>query len=417
MMFNNLTFTTCCFLIFSASNALSQESAAVKAYRQGDGNYVQSAVPFLTIAPDSRAGAMGDAGVATSADVNSMHWNPAKFAFTEKQAAISVSYSPWLRNLVNDINLAYLTGYYHISKDQVIASSLRYFSLGEIQFTDGNGDPTRTVKPNELAFDAAYSRLLGPNFSMALAFRFVHSDLSLNETVDNVDTKPGQTFAGDIAAYYSKDLKIQEYNSKLAFGINISNIGSKISYTSGSDQDFIPTNLRLGSSLYMDFDPYNSLTVALDFNKLLVPTPPIYLQDITGVTDSIGTDGQKVIQYGKNPNVGIITGMIQSFYDAPGVQSNGKVNVFKEELEEVTYSLGLEYWYRKQFAIRGGYFHESQAKGNRKYFTLGVGLKMNVFGFDFSYLIPASSNNPLANTLRFSLSLDFDNVAKKNNGA
>lgn len=372
---------------------IDSQTLSTKGELNGQTNYVESAVPFLTIAPDSRGGAMGDAGVATSPDINSMHWNPAKFAFIDGNAGISISYTPWLRNLIGDIDLAYLTGYYRINREQVVASSLRYFSLGEIEFTNNSGTYERFIKPNELAFDVAYSRLFGEKISGAIAFRYIRSDLSQGQTVENIETKAGQSFAADLAVYYNTDLKISDKISKLAFGVNISNIGSKMSYTDENQKDFLPTNLRLGGALTVDFDQYNSFTFSTDLNKLLVPTRPIY-----------GTDS--TIIKGMNPNVSVVTGMFQSFYDAPGG--------FKEELQEITYSIGAEYWYRKQLAIRGGYFHESPNKGNRKFFTMGVGLKLNVIGLDFSYLV-SNNNNPLARTLRFSISLDFDGLKKNKN--
>lgn len=360
-------------------------------------NPVESAVPFLTIAPDSRSGGMGDVGVATSPDINSMHWNPAKYAFIDNDAGFSISYSPWLRNLVNDINLAYLSFYKRIDKQQVIAASLLYFSLGEINFMDDQGNPIRPGKPNEFALDVAYSRLFGEHFSGGIAFRYIRSDLSTGLDVDGIGTKAGQAFAADASLFYNKDVTLGEKNSKLAFGLNISNMGNKITYTSNQDKDFIPINLRLGGALTVDLDDYNSVTFASDVNKLLVPTRPVYFSQVDGSDSS-------AIKYGKDPNVPVVKGIFQSFYDAPGG--------FEEELREITYSFGLEYWYRKQFALRGGYFHENEYKGNRKFFSMGVGLKMNVLGLDFSYLIPTYANHPLANTVRFTISFDFGAIRK-----
>lgn len=365
-------------------------------------NPVESAVPFLTIAPDSRSGGMGDVGAATSPDINSMHWNPAKYAFIENEGGVCISYSPWLRNLVGDIDLAYLSAYKRIDRQQVIAASLLYFSLGEIDFTDDNGQLIRPGKPNEFAIDVAYSRLFGEHFSGGIAFRYIRSDLSTGLSVSGIDTKAGQAFASDVSVYYNTKLKLWDRDSKLAFGLNISNMGNKISYTSDLDKDFIPINMRLGGAFTYDFDAYNSITLAADVNKLLVPTRPVYWTDISGKDSTV--NDQKVIRFGKDPNVPVVKGMFQSFYDSPGG--------FEEELREITYSFGLEYWYRKQFAIRGGYFHENEYKGNRKFFTMGVGLKLNVLGLDFSYLIPTYAHHPLANTLRFSISFDFDAFRK-----
>lgn len=365
-------------------------------------NPVESAVPFLTIAPDSRAGGMGDVGAATTPDINSMHWNPAKYAFMENEGGISISYSPWLRNLVGDIDLAYLSFYKRIDRQQVIAASLLYFSLGEIDFTDDNGNSIKPGKPNEFSLDVAYSRLFGDNFSGGIGFRYIRSDLSTGIPVNGVPTKAGQAFAADASLYYNQDITLGDKDAKMAYGLNISNIGTKITYTSDQDKDFIPTNLRLGGALTVNLDDYNSFTLAADVNKLLVPTRPVYWTKADG-SDSI-IDGKRIIKFGKDPNVPVVKGIFQSFYDSPGG--------FSEELREITYSFGVEYWYRKQFAIRGGYFHENEYKGNRKFFTVGLGLKLNVLGLDFSYLIPTYANHPLANTLRFSIAFDFDAFRK-----
>jgi hypothetical protein len=385
-------------ILGSLSNVYSQIS--VDELSGKTNNPVESAVPFLTISPDSRAGAMGDAGVATSPDVNSLHWNPAKYAFIDNEMGFAFSYTPWLRNLVGDIDLAYLTGYKRIDKFQTVAASLLYFALGDIDFTDRNGEFLKTAKPNEFAIDVAYARAFSQKFSGGLAFRFIHSDLSNGMSVNGTATSAGNAFAADISAYYNTALTISEYNSKLAFGIDISNIGNKMTYNQNEmNKDFLPMNFRLGGALTMDINEYNSFTFTTDINKLLVPTNPVKSGDS--------------ILYGKDTDVPVVVAIFQSFWDAPGVPGkDGKRSVFKEEMREFTYSLGVEYWYRKQFAIRSGYFHEAETKGNRKYFTVGLGLKLNVIGFDFSYLIPQKANNPLANTLRFTLSLDFDAFRK-----
>lgn len=389
-------------LLVTGSNAFSQGRTYSKAELNGQLNAVQSAVPFLTIAPDSRAGAMGDAGVATSPDINSMHWNPAKYAFIEKNSGISVSYTPWLRHLVSDIDLATLAGFYRIDKQQVVAASLVYFSLGDIQFRDDNGIDQKTAKPNEFSFDVAYSRQFGQYISGGIAFRYIRSDLASGTVTNGTEAKAGNAFAADISAFYTRKIKISGKESNMSFGVNISNIGNKMSYTEElKNKDFLPINLRLGGALTVNFDEYNSITGTADINKLLVPTPPAVLKSYKG-GDSLVNDQRVII--GKEDDVSVVTGMFQSFYDAPGG--------FKEEMREINYSLGLEYWYRKQFAIRAGYFHESEFKGNRKYYTLGAGLKLNVFGIDFSYLVPSAANNPLANTLRFTLTFDMDSFRK-----
>ena len=404
-MLKNLTISTAAFLFIFNLNVFSQGQTHTITPNElsGQMNVVSSAVPFLTISPDSRAGAMGDVGVATSPDINSMHWNPAKYAFIENQAGIAISYTPWLKYLVNDINLATLSGFYRIDNRQVIAGSLVYFSLGEIDFRDGNGAPIKQGKPNEFSFDAAYSRMFGDHFSGGVAFRYIRSDLASGTYVNSVETKAGQAFAADISAYYNKKVKLSDRDGKIAFGIDISNIGTKMSYTDGlKNKNFLPTNLRLGGALTVDFDAYNSMTFSTDINKLLIPTPPFYLTNSQG-GDSLNADKTRAIK-GELSDVGVVQGMLQSFYDAPGG--------FKEEMKEFIYSFGIEYWYRKQFALRGGYFHEAETKGNRKYFTMGCGLKFNVFGLDFSYLVPTAANNPLANTLRFTLTFDFDAFRK-----
>jgi len=377
---------------FGGAKAYSQASS-------GELNAIQTVVPFLTIAPDSRAGAMGDAGVATSPDCYSMHWNPAKFAFIDGKGGVGISYSPWLRALVPDINIAYLAGYVRIDSKQVVSSSLLYSSLGDIPFTDDFGNLQRNFTPNEWAFDMGYSRLFSKNFSGGIAFRFIYSNLTGGTYSGGTATKPGISFAADISGYYHKEIKIADKDGILGFGLNFSNIGSKMSYTDSKEPDFIPMNMRLGSSATIKLDNYNTLSLAVDFNKLLVPTPPKYFNK--AISDSIIA--------GKDPNVSVPVAIFQSFYDAPGG--------FKEEMREITVSLGAEYWYNNQFALRAGYFHESETKGNRKYFTAGAGFRMNIFALDFSYLMPLAQNHPLARTLRFSLSFEFNSLrnASKSN--
>jgi len=356
-------------------------------------NTITTAVPFLTIAPDSRAGGMGDLGVATSPDANSQHWNPAKYSFIEEDFGVSISYTPWLRALVDDIELLYLTGYKRFKKGNAIAASLRYFSLGNITFTDINGSTIRDYKPNEFAFDVSYSMILTDGFSGAVALRYINSNLTNGISASSSDAHPGRAVAGNIALFYTKDIKLAGKPSNMSYGLHVSNIGNKISYTDDSEANFLPTNLRLGGTLTHNIDEYNSLMFGVDFNKLLVPTPPIY-------------DVNNEITAGKDPDVSVTTGMWQSFNDAPGGS--------KEEFREITMSFGLEYWYNKKFALRTGYFHEHETKGNRKFFTMGLGLKLNVFQLDFAYLL-AQQNNPLENTLRFSLLFDFNGMSKQEN--
>ncbi|MCD6332789.1 MAG: type IX secretion system outer membrane channel protein PorV, partial [Bacteroidales bacterium] len=335
-----------------------------------------------------------DAGVALSPDANAMHWNPAKYAFVQDDFGMAISYTPWLRRLIPDINLAYLSGYKRIDQYQTIGFSLLYFSLGNIAFTNIVGAPMGDFNPNEFSIDGAYARSFSDRFSGSLAFRFIYSNLTGGVPTGGVESHAGIAFASDISLFYqNNDLMAGNYDASFAWGMNISNIGSKISYTQNSDKDFIPINLRLGAAYTINFDDYNKLTGTIDINKLLVPTPPVYYPD------SVDINGDPVIEAGYDPNVSVPVGMFRSFYDAP--------NGFTEEIHELTYSFGLEYWYQNQFAIRGGYFTEHATKGNRKYFTLGVGLRLNVFGLDFAYLVPIYQNNPLANTLRFSLLFNF----------
>lgn len=368
-------------------------------------NTITTAVPFLIIAPDSRGGAMGDAGVSTSPDANSIHWNPSKLAFSDKNLGFSLNYTPWLKSLVNDIHLAYLSGYKKIGKDQALGGSLRYFSLGEIVFTDPNGNTISTFKPNEFALDAAYSRKLSEYVSGGLALRYIYSNLTGGINVQGANSKAGQSVAADIAMYYRKPgISLGEKKGTFAFGVNISNIGSKISYTETSEKDFIPINLRFGPTLTTHLDDYNDLSFTLDLNKLLVPTTPVYDTLASGAPRLV--NGQKVILHGKDPDRPVAAGMFQSFSDAPGG--------FSEEISEFTLSVGMEYWYDKLFAFRAGYFYEDPFKGARNYVTFGAGLKYNVFGIDLSYLIATRNNSPLANTLRFTLHFDFDAFKSQN---
>ena len=359
-------------------------------------NTITTAVPFLLISPDSKAGAMGDVGVATTPDANSLHWNPAKLAFVDDDMGFSMSYVPWLRALVPDINLSYLAGYRKLNDNETIGLELRYFSLGDITFTDILGTTIGQYKPSEFALGTSYARKLSDNFSLAISGRYIYSNLTGGQSAGGIPTVAGQSIAADIAGYYAKPIRISGKDVDLAIGGNISNIGNKISYTETAVRDFIPINLRLGTALGTEFDDYNKMSVAFDINKLLVPTPPVY------------KDGE--IVEGQDPDVSVVSGIFQSFGDAPGG--------FKEEMREINYSIGTEYWYANQFAIRAGYFFEHNTKGGRKFFTFGSGVKYNVFALDFSYLINASrainGNNPLANTMRFTLVFDFGAMDEMN---
>lgn len=371
-------------------------------------NVITTAVPFLMIAPDARAGSMGDVGVSSNPDVYSMHWNPAKYAVMESDMSVGLSYSPWLRNLVPDMNLAYLAFAKRVDQNSSVAATLRFFTLGDIQFTDEFGGDNGTYRPSEWALDATYSRKLTDHLSGAVAGRFIYSNLTLGQNVGGASTSAGISAAADVAVYWEKEVAMfRDIDSRLAWGINISNIGTKLGYSSSSiKKDFIPTNLRFGPTLHLTIDDYNEISFSLDVNKLLVPTPPIYKRDsVTGNPIPIpGTDKYEILS-GIDDEVSVVAGILQSFYDSPGG--------FEEEMRELSLSFGAEYWYNKVFAIRGGAFYEDATKGNRKFFTLGAGLRYNVFGLDFSYLIPIDSrNNPLQNTLRFALTFDLD--ANKN---
>ncbi len=369
-------------------------------------NTITTAVPFLLIAPDSRSGALGDAGVATSADANSIHWNPSKMAFIDKEMGLSISYSPWLRKLVPDISLSYVSFYKKLGKDHTLGASLRYFSLGDIQFTSDQGESLGDFRPNEFAVDVAYARKLGDKLSGGIAARYIYSNLTGGIDVSGVGTRAGTSFAVDVSAFYTNpEINLFGQDAILNVGLNISNIGAKISYTDDANKDFIPINMKLGQSLTFVLDDYNSVSLVTDVNKLLVPTPPIYKIDASGSPVLDPVTNEPVIESGMNPNVGVMGGIAQSFYDAPGGMT--------EELREYNLSLGLEYWYNKQFAIRAGYFNEHVTKGNRKYITAGLGLKMSVFTIDMSYLIATTQNNPLANTLRFTLMFNFDDFNKQ----
>ena len=360
-------------------------------------NTISTSVPFLLIAPDSRAGAMGDVGAATSPDHNSIHWNASKLAFIEDERGVSLSYTPWLQDLVPEISLSYLSGFKRLNSRSTIAGSMRYFSLGEIQFTDAQGQFISNFNPNEFTIDGAYSMKLSKNFSSGLAMRYIFSNLTGGIQIPDGGgaTKPGTSFAVDLSSYFQSDkFDIDDKEAYFAAGLNISNVGNKISYTDGGEEFFLPANGRLGANLFMELDDYNTISFAFDINKLLVPPPPKY--------DSLATvPGPENIISGKDPNVGVLQGIFQSFSDAPGG--------LQEELNELMYSVGAEYWYMNQFAFRGGYFHEHETKGARKYFTVGVGLKMNVFSLDMAFLLPATRGirSPLANTLRFTLLFDM----------
>ena len=358
-------------------------------------NPVTTSVTSLSIAPDARAGGMGDVGAATEADVNSQFWNPAKYPFCVGRAGVAISYTPWLRKIVSDINLANLSGFYRIGNYSALSASLRYFSLGEVEL--GWGDESgatqgMTINPYELALDVAYSRMLSEYFSMGVAMRFIFSDITYDYTSES---SPGKAFAADIAMYYSNYIMMARRECNLAVGLNISNIGSKISYGGTDNSEFIPTNLRLGLNLTIPFDEYNRFSIATDLNKMLVPTYPKREED---ETDNDYTDRVQRDYYDISP----IAGIFKSFADAPGG--------FKEELQEIQWSIGAEYSYNDRFFVRLGYHDEAANKGNRKYITAGAGFHMSVFALDAAYVFSTAQSNPLDQTMRFSLAFDLDGM-------
>jgi len=382
-------------LIFMFSISLVAVGQTLATGQEVKYNPISTAVPFLTITPDSRHGAMGDVGVATSPDANSQYLNPSKYAFAEGKFGFSLSYTPWLRQLVNDINLAYMAGYYRIDNNQVIGSSLRFFSMGDITLTGQDQTTIGTVSPSEFAIDFSYSRKLSDRLSGGVALRYIRSDLSGGIGAETYTA--GNAFATDVSFYYFNQWGGTGASKSIAFGINLSNIGSKISYDQGSNKEFLPANMRIGTTYTSELDDFNSFSFSLDFNKLLVPTPTTQL--------TYDSNGSVVVLPDNTTNKSVINSIFSSFTDAPGG--------LKEELQEFTISTGAEYWYNKQFALRAGYFSESQNKGNRKFFTAGVGVKMNIAAIDFSYVIPVQRNNPLANTIRFTLLFDVNSFNKK----
>jgi hypothetical protein len=408
-------------MINKIRNTVIFSFVAMSAFGQGSGvtddqlqlNTITTAVPFMSITPDSRAGAMGDAGTALSASSTSIYWNTSMLNFAEEKSAISISYTPWLRQLTNDIHLSYLSGYYKINDRHAIGGALRYFNLGEITFTDESANIIREDKPSEFELTAGYAFRLSDKMSVGINGKFVYSNLTGGLPVAGVETKPGVAGATDISFTYSSDeAKIGSTRGTYNFAATINNVGNKIAYSSVSSgfRDFLPMNLKIGNAFVADFDAYNKVTFSLDIQKLLVPTPPTY--------DFV--DGEVVRIAGRDNNVGVISGMLQSFYDAPGVvltdevsgdylqNDDGSYQIkkgsrFLEELTEINLAAGMEWWYNDVFALRGGFFYEHNNKGARQFFNLGAGFKYNKFGIDISYLAALRRNNPLANTLRFTL--------------
>ncbi len=389
--------------------AQCQPNPTTGVWEDSDGNpcvnTIITAVPFLRIVPEARSGAMGDAGIATSADANSMHFNTSKLAFAENDFGISATYTPWLRSLgLTDVYMAYLSGYgkFGDKKDQAVGGAIRFFSLGQINYTNDNGEPIGQGRPNEFELNVAYARKLTDNFSVGVGAKFIYSNLAAGQEVGGIEIQPGITGAADLSFTFDKPIDIGDKDGNIAVGLSITNIGPKITYTNSINRDYIPTNLGIGTAFTMNLDDFNSLTFALDLNKMMVPTPPFSQENDNGeIVDQDGNpidaDGDGQPDYKQQ---GLIGAMFGSFGDAP--------NGFSEEMNEWMISFGAEYWYDKQFAVRTGYYWEHPTKGNRQFFTVGLGIKYSIFGLNFSYLVPTSNQrNPLDNTLRFSLLFDF----------
>ena len=375
-------------LCFSAVNtAIGQTLLG----QDDENRVISSAVPFLMISPDARASGMGDVGVATSPDAYSVFWNPAKVVYMDNSDGLAMSYTPWLSKIVNDMFITYLSGYHKITKEQAVTLGLRYFDLGDFNFTDAQGNNIGEFAPREFSLDAGYSRMLTEKLSIGIVIKYIRSNLTGNFSAGGNDARPGSTAASDVGIYYRTDLTAGGKQSQLALGAHISNIGGKITYSDEFSKEFLPANLRLGGTYTMELDPLNRMSFSLDLNKLLVPTPPIR------------DDNGQIIR-GKDPNRSMLSGVFGSFSDAP--------DGFNEEIKEFTLSVGTEYWFNNSFAGRAGYFTESDMKGGRKYFSLGLGFRYQVFGIDFAYMMP-KREHPLAETLRFTLVFNFENATEE----
>lgn len=397
--------------LFAAANVYAQPNSGGATDDDLQLNTITTALPFMAITPDSRAGGMGDAGTALSGSSTSIYWNTSMLIFAEDESEISISYTPWLRQLTNDIHLSYLSGYVKLGERHAVGGAMRYFSLGEITFTDQSGEYIRNDKPSEFEFTGSYAFRLGQRTSIGLNGKFAYSNLTGGLPVEGVDTKAAMAGAADLSfTYFNDEAKLGDMKADYTFATTINNLGNKVSYSSLQNRDFIPMNIKIANALKLKFDKYNDLTFALEFQKLLVPTPALY--DVV--------DSQRVMIAGRSSDVGVISGLVQSFYDAPGkpvTDENGdyvqnadgsyqikKGSRFKEELSEINIAFGMEYWYNDLFAVRGGYFFEAKNKGSRQYFNFGAGLKYNRFGIDLSYLAAVGGRqSPLANTLRFTL--------------
>lgn len=406
-----LTFLSASFILIQSTNLDAQwydpiKKCVVDPNGECIPNTILSAMPFLRIIPDARGGGMGDAGIAVSPDANAMFYNASNLVYVEQDMALSATYTPWLRELnLNDIYLAYLSGFKKIDDLQTVGLGLKFFNLGEINFTDEMGTPLGTGKPREFEIAASYARKLGPKLSAGLTGKYVHSNLATGEIIGGQEISSANSFAADISLTYRTKMKMADYNGSFAMGLAFSNIGSKVTYTENIVKDFLPANMGLGAALTLDFDDFNTMTFALDINKLLLPSPispSILVDGIPEPNPEFDKDGNGIADYREKS---LFSGLFGSFVDAQGG--------FSEEIKEYTYSFGVEYWYDKQFAVRAGYYYENPEKGDRQYLTVGLGLKYNVFGIDLSYLVPTNNRrNPLDNTLRFSLLFDFDQYQK-----
>lgn len=419
-------------IIITCNNVFAQLTASEDVLgREGDtSRVVTTAVPFLVIGPDARSGAMGEAGVAISSDANAVHWNPGKLPFAKDEFGAGLTVTPWLAKLgINDMYLSYLTGYYKIAEERVIYGSLTYFNLGSIQFTDNQGNDLNEGNPREYNLTTGYAMKFSKSLGVGMSLKYIYSSLAAGSGQANI--KPGQTAAADLSTYYNKDLVVNGRNANIAAGLNISNIGAKVTYSnSGEQKDFIPTNLRLGTAFKYEIDPYQSITFTVDGNKLLVPTPPVYAVDSENkpIYNEDGTRAY-VDGWGKDPERGTASGIIGSFNDAPGYyetdedgkpvfDDNGawvkqKGSVAKEEFQEIVWNFGAEYWYDNLLAFRGGYFYENRLKGARQFISVGFGLRYQMLGIDAAYLIPFTPQHPLAETVRVGLTLNMSELGRK----
>jgi hypothetical protein len=400
MRYTSILLAVTALLAQNNSSAQSTQTVLTPQQLSGQLNTVTTMVPFLTISPDSRSAAMGDLGVALfDPDANSASWNVANLAFAQNKTGFSLSYAPWLRQLVDDVGFSYLSGYSKVGKNAAVSGSFRYFSLGNINFTDYEGNPTGSFNPNEFAFDMGYATRFSDKFSMGVNLRYIYSNLMGSGARSGIDYNAGQTIAGDVAMMYRDEIRINGRKHKFNVGLNLQNIGGKMTYSSKEKRDFIPINFKLGAGYKYEIDQHNEINIYAELNKLMVPTRPYYLQKYDNSGDSLNPGSGKPVIIGIDPNVGVVQGMVQSFYDAPGG--------FAEEIREWTPSVGFEYLYQEMFALRSGVFYEASTKGGRQYMTMGLGLKFESLTLNAAYLVPFATRHPLQNQMRFSLLFDL----------